>query len=84
MCPERRKPTVDYMSTAHLSAPPAAAANPRARSTTVPRQQEQPHGATAAGRSNRRGPLSRTVRTVGIVLDTAARVVFLGRDGVRL
>ncbi|GAA2743054.1 MULTISPECIES: hypothetical protein [Kitasatospora] len=30
----------------------------------------------------RRHPVRKAVRNVGIVLDTAARVVFLGRDGV--
>ncbi|GAA1074105.1 MULTISPECIES: hypothetical protein [Kitasatospora] len=29
-----------------------------------------------------RGPVAKAVRNVGIMLDTAARVVFLGRDGV--
>ncbi|MGW4380045.1 hypothetical protein [Kitasatospora sp. NPDC004531] len=32
----------------------------------------------------RRGPLANAVRNVGIVLDTAARVLFLGRDGVKM
>ncbi|MFG2820699.1 hypothetical protein ACGFX4_14875 [Kitasatospora sp. NPDC048365] len=32
----------------------------------------------------RRHPMAKAVRNVGIVLDTAARVVFLGRDGVKL
>jgi hypothetical protein len=29
-----------------------------------------------------RSPVAKAVRNVGIMLDTAARVVFLGRDGV--
>lgn len=29
-----------------------------------------------------RGPVAKAVRNVGIMIDTAARVVFLGRDGV--
>ncbi|MFD7645014.1 hypothetical protein ACFV4P_30675 [Kitasatospora sp. NPDC059795] len=32
----------------------------------------------------RRNPLANAVRNVGIVLDTAARVLFLGRDGVKM
>ncbi|MEV7782334.1 hypothetical protein [Kitasatospora sp. NPDC088351] len=68
------------MSTVHITAPRAAATTPR-----VPTQKSvaRPAGATAAtvpGR--RRNPLARAVRNVGIALDTAARVVFLGRDGV--
>ncbi|MFD0276584.1 hypothetical protein ACFVHB_22135 [Kitasatospora sp. NPDC127111] len=38
-------------------------------------------GATAVP-GRRRNPLATAVRNVGIALDTAARVVFLGRDGV--
>jgi len=38
------------------------------------------HGVSA----RRRGPVAAAVRNVGIVLDTAARVLFLGRDGVKL
>ncbi|GAA2252489.1 MULTISPECIES: hypothetical protein [Kitasatospora] len=41
-------------------------------------------GRGAVGDSRRRGPMAQAVRTVGIMLDTAARVVFLGRDGVKL
>ncbi|MEV7775295.1 hypothetical protein [Kitasatospora sp. NPDC086791] len=41
-----------------------------------------PAGATAAA-GRHHGLLSTAVRNVGIVLDTAARVIFLGRDGVR-
>ncbi|MER7669277.1 hypothetical protein ABTY61_12510 [Kitasatospora sp. NPDC096128] len=41
-----------------------------------------PAGATAV-QGRHRNPLSTAVRNVGIVLDTAARVIFLGRDGVR-
>ncbi|MEU6232512.1 hypothetical protein [Kitasatospora sp. NPDC047058] len=40
-----------------------------------------PAGATAVP-GHRRNPLLTAVRNVGIALDTAARVVFLGRDGV--
>ncbi|WP_407912049.1 hypothetical protein [Kitasatospora sp. NE20-6] len=36
---------------------------------------------TAAG-PRHRSPVARAVRNVGIMLDTAARVVLLGRDGV--
>ncbi|MEV4559632.1 hypothetical protein AB0K51_21920 [Kitasatospora sp. NPDC049285] len=39
-------------------------------------------GSAATGR--RRSPVAAAVRNVGIVLDTAARVLFLGRDGVKL
>ncbi|MBV2152510.1 hypothetical protein [Kitasatospora sp. SUK 42] len=41
-----------------------------------------PAGATAT-QGRHRNPLSTAVRNVGIALDTAARVIFLGRDGVR-
>ncbi|MET8624851.1 hypothetical protein ABZW30_14000 [Kitasatospora sp. NPDC004669] len=41
-----------------------------------------PAGATAV-QGRHRNPLSTVVRNVGIALDTAARVIFLGRDGVR-
>ncbi|MCX4686339.1 hypothetical protein OG401_18820 [Kitasatospora purpeofusca] len=51
-------------------------------STSQHRTRTVPAGATAtAGR--RRHPLTTTVRNVGIALDTAARVILLGRDGVR-
>ncbi|MGF1430879.1 hypothetical protein [Kitasatospora sp. LaBMicrA B282] len=74
------------MSTVHLTAPPAAAKTPRARTTTESLDPNPHAGATAsaAGGDRRRRPLANAVRTVGIVLDTAARVVFLGRDGVKL
>ncbi|GAA3016686.1 hypothetical protein GCM10020229_29840 [Kitasatospora albolonga] len=39
------------------------------------------HRPVAPGR--RRSPFAAAVRNVGIALDTAARVVFLGRDGVK-
>ncbi|QKW21083.1 hypothetical protein HUT16_20295 [Kitasatospora sp. NA04385] len=41
------------------------------------------HGAHPA-EARRRHPVANAVRNVGIVLDTAARVLFLGRDGVGL
>ncbi|MFJ9692693.1 hypothetical protein [Kitasatospora sp. NPDC101183] len=41
-----------------------------------------PAGATVAA-ARHRSPLSTAFRNVGIALDTAARVIFLGRDGVR-
>ncbi|WP_157845542.1 hypothetical protein [Kitasatospora phosalacinea] len=41
------------------------------------------HGAHRA-EARRRHPVANAVRNVGIVLDTAARVLFLGRDGVKL
>ncbi|MER6301959.1 hypothetical protein ABT247_20705 [Kitasatospora sp. NPDC001539] len=41
-----------------------------------------PAGATAV-QGRHRNPLSTAVRNLGIALDTAARVIFLGRDGVR-
>ena len=41
------------------------------------------NGSTAAS-ARRRSPLAAAVRNVGIALDTAARVVFLGRDGVKV
>ncbi|GLW70394.1 hypothetical protein Kpho02_26930 [Kitasatospora phosalacinea] len=41
------------------------------------------HGAHPA-EERRRHPVANAVRNVGIVLDTAARVLFLGRDGVKL
>ncbi|MFF2040204.1 hypothetical protein ACFVVX_07255 [Kitasatospora sp. NPDC058170] len=63
------------MSTVHITAP------------RVPSQKSapaRPAGATAAaGPGRRRKPLAKAVRNVGIALDTAARVVFLGRDGVK-
>lgn len=68
-----------------MTAPPAAAKTPRARTPQNETVPTPTHGATAAGPGGRRrGPLATTVRNVGIVLDTAARVVFLGRDGVKL
>ncbi|GAA2140216.1 hypothetical protein GCM10009760_23220 [Kitasatospora kazusensis] len=71
------------MSTVHITAPPAAATNPRVRAPkTITRTAG---GSTAVPTDTPRlGPLARVVRNTGIVLDTAARVVFLGRDGVRL
>ncbi len=66
-----------------MTAPPAAATNPRVRApkTTTPTA----GGSTAVPDGpQRRGPLARVVRNTGIVLDTAARVIFLGRDGVKL
>ncbi len=68
-----------------MTAPPAAAKTPRARTPqteSVPIPTLPTHGSTAAAAGRRRGPLTTAVRNVGIVLDTAARVVFLGRDGV--
>ncbi|MEE1822141.1 hypothetical protein [Streptomyces sp. BE20] len=60
------------MSTVHITAP------------RVPSQQSAPAGATATGTpGRRRSPLTTAVRNVGIALDTAARVVLLGRDGVK-
>ncbi|TWF98436.1 hypothetical protein [Kitasatospora viridis] len=70
------------MSTVRLTAPPAAAKTPRARTTTE--SPSTPSGATAADRQRRRRPLGTVVRNAGILLDTAARVAFLGRDGVKL
>ncbi len=51
-------------------------------STPQHRTRTAPAGATAAA-GRRRHPLGTAVRNVGIALDTAARVIFLGRDGVR-
>ncbi|MDY0811950.1 hypothetical protein [Kitasatospora purpeofusca] len=51
-------------------------------STSQHRTRTAPSGATAAN-GRRRNPLATTVRNVGIALDTAARVILLGRDGVR-
>ncbi|MFI9275078.1 hypothetical protein ACIGXM_30850 [Kitasatospora sp. NPDC052896] len=72
------------MSSVHLTASPGATQTPRAR---TPQQSESvptpTHGSTAAT-GRRDGPLARAVRNTGILLDTAARVVFLGRDGVRM
>ncbi|MDH6126256.1 hypothetical protein [Kitasatospora sp. GP82] len=45
--------------------------------------QRRPAGSTTTD-NRRRSPMAQAVRNVGIMLDTAARVVFLGRDGVRL
>ncbi|WP_441250773.1 hypothetical protein [Kitasatospora sp. McL0602] len=43
-----------------------------------------PRGSTVAPNDRRRSkPVAAAVRNVGIFLDTAARVVFLGRDGVK-
>ncbi|MFJ2867177.1 hypothetical protein [Kitasatospora sp. NPDC087314] len=52
---------------------------------SVPTVPTAPAGSTAvtAPGGRRRGPLVTAVRNLGIALDTAARVVFLGRDGVR-
>jgi hypothetical protein len=83
MCSRGRKPTVEDMSTVHLTAHPAAATTPRARTSTESLP-GRPAGATQLDRPHRRRPLATAVRTVGILLDTAARVVFLGRDGVKL
>ncbi|GAA0684766.1 hypothetical protein GCM10010193_43320 [Kitasatospora atroaurantiaca] len=41
-------------------------------------------GSTATAGPRRRTPISHAVRNVGIMLDTAARVLLLGRDGVKL
>ncbi|MEU9131566.1 hypothetical protein AB0D08_26240 [Kitasatospora sp. NPDC048540] len=73
------------MSTAHITAPRAAASAPRVRNPhpSVPTQRTAA-GATSATGPRRRNPVSTAVRNVGIALDTAARVVFLGRDGVGL
>lgn len=72
------------MSTVHRTAPPAAAKTPRARTTTESLTPTPlPSGSTAVEPERRRSPLAKAVRNVGIVLDTAARVVFLGRDGVK-
>ncbi|MFE0459019.1 hypothetical protein ACFW1A_07110 [Kitasatospora sp. NPDC058965] len=70
------------MSTVHQTAPPAAAKAPRARTTTesVP---DTPAGATVAPGPRPHRPLATAVRNVGIFFDTAARVVLLGRDGVK-
>ena len=52
---------------------------------TIRKASEHPvtSGSTATA-VRHRAPLARAVRSVGIMLDTAARVVFLGRDGVKL
>ncbi|MER8183134.1 hypothetical protein [Kitasatospora sp. NPDC094015] len=73
------------MSSAHLTAPRAAVSTPRALSPkpSIPAPRIAA-GATSATGPRHRGPLVVAVRNVGIALDTAARVVFLGRDGVRL
>src|SRR5262249_445423 len=84
MCPGCRKTTVEHMSTVHLTAPPPPAPPPRAHPTPDPLPPPAPAGATAADRPRRRRPFSTAVRNTGILLDTAARVVFLGRDGVKL
>ncbi|MFD9123915.1 hypothetical protein [Kitasatospora sp. NPDC059571] len=41
----------------------------------------RPHGSSPAY-VRRRNPLAKAVRNLGIMIDTAARVVLLGRDGV--
>jgi hypothetical protein len=81
MCSGCPKTTFEDMSTVPMTAPPAAANTPRAPApqTTIP----SPRGSTA-GPSRHRSRISGVIRNVGIFLDTAARVVFLGRDGVRL
>ncbi|MCG6495058.1 hypothetical protein [Kitasatospora sp. A2-31] len=62
------------MSTVHVTAPRV----PNQKSTP-----DRPAGATAAAVPGRRhGPLKTAVRNLGIAIDTAARVVLLGRDGV--
>ncbi|RKE20637.1 hypothetical protein [Streptomyces sp. TLI_171] len=50
---------------------------------TTERVNPQASGAHRA-EERRRNPVANAVRNVGIVLDTAARVLFLGRDGVKL
>ncbi|MER5637456.1 hypothetical protein ABT095_10925 [Kitasatospora sp. NPDC002227] len=50
------------------------------RTTRIP----TPRGSTAAPNGRRRSPMAAAVRNVGIALDTTARVLFLGRDGVKL
>ncbi|AUG79138.1 hypothetical protein CFP65_4388 [Kitasatospora sp. MMS16-BH015] len=69
-----------------MTAPPAAATTPRARTQQSTHQPRFAHGATAVEPTpgRRRGRASAAVRNVGIALDTVARVVFLGRDGVKL
>ncbi|GAA5007493.1 hypothetical protein GCM10025734_48610 [Kitasatospora paranensis] len=43
----------------------------------------RPHNSRGADDAPRpRRPLAKAVRNLGIMIDTAARVVFLGRDGV--
>ncbi|MFD5468539.1 hypothetical protein ACFWIQ_37900 [Kitasatospora sp. NPDC127059] len=51
-------------------------------STETPTPRTGPAGATAV-QGRHRNLLGTAVRNVGIALDTAARVIFLGRDGVR-
>ncbi|MFB7665120.1 hypothetical protein ACFC1R_14365 [Kitasatospora sp. NPDC056138] len=46
-------------------------------------KQHGPTGSTATD-NRRRNPMAQAVRNMGIMLDTAARVIFLGRDGVKL
>ncbi|MFJ1703551.1 hypothetical protein [Kitasatospora sp. NPDC088346] len=72
------------MSTVHITAPRAAASARRARTSenSVPGPRVAA-GATSATGPRRHRPMTTAVRNVGILLDTAARVVFLGRDGVR-
>ncbi|MCC9306667.1 hypothetical protein LN042_06010 [Kitasatospora sp. RB6PN24] len=73
------------MSTVHLTAHPAVAGTPRARTSTESLlASERPAGATQLGRPHHHRPLRSAVRAVGILLDTAARVVFLGPDGVNV
>jgi len=55
--------------------------NPTIRKATRP---PVVSGSTATAGPHRRPPIAQAVRNVGIMLDTAARVVLLGRDGVKL
>jgi hypothetical protein len=59
---------------------------PRARTHQSTHQPRYAHGATAVepAPGRRRGRTTTAVRNVGIALDTVARVLFLGRDGVKL
>jgi hypothetical protein len=73
------------MSTVHATAHPAAVTAPRARTSTESLfTAGRPAGATQLDRPYPHHPLGAAVRAVGILLDTAARVVFLGRDGVNV
>lgn len=67
-----------------MTAPPAAATTPRVRAPKTTSRTAGGSTAVPIPDSRRRGPLARAVRNTGIFLDTAARVVFLGRDGVKL
>jgi hypothetical protein len=73
------------MSTVPMTAPEAAATTPRARApkTTIPTPRTAAGSTVAPGGPGRRRGLPRLVRNLGIALDTTARVVFLGRDGVQ-